>query len=68
MQDQLNKTKASAERLLLDADEAAALLGTSRRGVYKLVRSKQLPAVRVGRYLRFRRASLERWIEQQESR
>jgi len=68
LQDQLNKTKASAERLLLDADEAAALLGTSRRGVYKLVRSKQLPAVRVGRYLRFRRASLERWIEQQESR
>ncbi|MGO9972750.1 MAG: helix-turn-helix domain-containing protein [Solirubrobacteraceae bacterium] len=41
-------------RLLIDADEAAELLGISRRQLYALARERALPYVRVGRYLRFR--------------
>jgi excisionase family DNA binding protein len=53
-------------RLLIDADQAAALLAISRRQVYMLARAHAIPHVRVGRYLRFRLRSLERWIDDQE--
>jgi excisionase family DNA binding protein len=53
-------------RLLLDADEAAELLGVTRRHLYALTRDHGLPHVRIGRYLKFRREALERWVEEQE--
>jgi excisionase family DNA binding protein len=53
---------------LLTADEVAAILGVPRTLVYSLVRSGEMPAVRVGeRYVRFRSAALVRWIESRES-
>lgn len=50
---------------LLDATEAARLLRVPRSTLYELVRSRGLPHVRVGsRGLRFTRADLARWVEQ----
>lgn len=50
---------------LLDAHEAAKLLHVPRSTLYELVRSRGLPHVRVGtRGLRFMRADLARWVEQ----
>ena len=48
---------------LLDARQAARLLGIPRSTVYELVRSRGLPHVRVGdRALRFTRADLAAWV------
>jgi excisionase family DNA binding protein len=43
---------------LLTVDEVAAHLKVSRRWVYDLVQRGGVPAVRVGRYLRFRPADV----------
>lgn len=47
---------------LLNANEAARLLRVPRSTLYELVRSRDLPHVKVGRALRFTRAGLTVWI------
>jgi excisionase family DNA binding protein len=47
---------------LLDAKEAARLLRVPRSTLYELVRSRDLPHIKVGRALRFTRADLAVWI------
>ena len=56
---------APADRLL-SPDDAAQLLGLSAYTVRQLARERRIPAIRLGRYWRFRRSSLEQWITQQE--
>ena len=54
---------------LLDAREAAKLLHVPRSTLYELVRSRGLPHVRIGRRgLRFTRADLERWVDENSAR
>jgi excisionase family DNA binding protein len=61
-----DRADASTERLLT-AEEVAAILGVPRSLVYALVRSGEMPAVRIGqRYIRFRSEALLRWIESRE--
>ena len=48
---------------LLTVDETARVLRVSRQRVYELARSRLLPAVRIGRQLRFELAKLHQWIE-----
>jgi excisionase family DNA binding protein len=48
---------------LLNADQAARLLHVPRSTLYELVRSRDLPHVRIGpRGLRFTRTDLARWV------
>jgi excisionase family DNA binding protein len=49
---------------LLTAVEAAGLLRVPRSTLYELVRSRHLPHVRLGRSLRFTRAGLAAWVEE----
>ena len=49
---------------LLTAVEAAQLLHVPRSTLYELVRSRHLPHVKVGRGLRFTRAGLAAWVEE----
>ena len=50
---------------LLDAKEAAAMLGYSEIWLYR--NSKRLPfSVRMGRSIRFSRKGIEKWIETQK--
>lgn len=50
---------------LLDANEAARLLRVPRSTLYELVRSRELPHVRIGdRGLRFTRSDLESWVSE----
>lgn len=50
---------------LLDAREAAKLLHVPRSTLYELARSRGLPHVKIGRRgLRFTRADLAQWVEQ----
>lgn len=58
----------SALEALLTPQEVAALLRKSKSWVYGACERGEVPHVRVGRDLRFRRAELERWLEQQQVR
>jgi len=49
---------------LLTAVEAAELLHVPRSTLYELVRSRHLPHVKVGRGLRFTRAGLAAWVDE----
>lgn len=47
--------------MLLTADQVAGRWQVPKSQVYRLVREDRLPAVKVGRYYRFRVDVLERW-------
>jgi excisionase family DNA binding protein len=49
-----------ADDLIAGADEAAAFIGVKARTVYHLVESGDLPVIRKGRRLYFRKSELER--------
>jgi excisionase family DNA binding protein len=49
----------------LTTDEVLGYLNTTPRTIYRLIRNGELPAIRIGRQWRFRRADLDRWIERQ---
>lgn len=53
---------------LLDAGEAAAILSVPVSWVREATRDGRLPCVELGRYRRYRRATLLAWIERQERR
>ena len=52
--------------LLLKTPQAAKLLGISPRKLWELANCGEIPSLRIGRCLRFRKKSLEEWIEKQE--
>jgi excisionase family DNA binding protein len=47
---------------ILTVDEVAAILRTHPDCIYRLVRSKQLPAVHLGRAVRVVREALDQWV------
>jgi excisionase family DNA binding protein len=49
---------------LLKVEDAAELLRVPRSTLYELVRSRQLPHIRVGRGLRFTRSDLASWLQE----
>lgn len=51
-------------KLLLDVNEAAAVLGIGRTTLYDLVKTNQIASVLVGRLRRFRRGDLETYAAQ----
>jgi excisionase family DNA binding protein len=52
---------------LLDAEEVGELLGVPRSWVWAQSRRGTIPTVRLGRYRRYRREAIERWIEELEA-
>ncbi|MFH0909535.1 MAG: helix-turn-helix domain-containing protein [bacterium] len=53
----------SPDKEFLSLEEVADLLGVNYQLIYKLVRSGELPAARVGRVYRVLRRDLDRYIE-----
>jgi excisionase family DNA binding protein len=51
---------------LLDAGTVAQMVGMSKDWIYAEVRAGRIPHVRLGRYVRFRSASIEQWIAELE--
>ncbi len=47
---------------LLTLDEVAALLKLPKSWIYERTRRKLIPHVKLGKYLRFPRAALSRWV------
>jgi excisionase family DNA binding protein len=52
----------------LTTTEVLAYLQVNLRTVYRLLKAGRIPAVRVGRQWRFRRADLDAWLENQRPR
>lgn len=57
------KRAIEEQPLLLRAEEAARLTSLGRSTIFKMLACGELPAVRVGRAVRVRRADLEKWID-----
>ncbi len=53
---------------LLKADEVAEALQVPKPRVYELARQQVLPAVRIGRQIRFRQEAIETWLAALEDR
>ncbi len=52
--------RSTAENVLLNADEVAQILRVPKSWVYSHLH--ELPAIRLGRYVRFRRCDIERFL------
>ena len=61
-----SRPNPSAEDLLT-AQEVAALLRVTTGWVYAETRSHRIPHLRLGRYVRYRRAALDAWMNDVES-
>ena len=51
----------------LTTEEVLGYLNTTPRTIYRLIRNGELPAIRIGRQWRFRRADLDKWVERQSA-
>jgi excisionase family DNA binding protein len=51
----------------LTTDEVLSYLKVTPRTIYRLIRTGELPALRVGRQWRFRRTDLDAWLERQRT-
>lgn len=58
----------SSSEPLMTVPEAAARLGLEKSGVYRLIRSGQMPAIKVGRATRIAPAELARFIARHRGR
>lgn len=54
--------RTTCETILLTADELARVLRVPRSWVYSHL--NQLPTIRLGRYVRFSRSEIDRFLEQ----
>ncbi|MBI4881566.1 MAG: helix-turn-helix domain-containing protein [Planctomycetes bacterium] len=53
---------------VLTIDELADYLKVSKSTLYKLAREGRVPGQKVGRHWRFRKETIDRWLEQSEDR
>jgi excisionase family DNA binding protein len=60
------RSKADIEAFLT-TEEVLSCLKVNSRTIYRLIKSGELPAVRIGRQWRFRRSDLDDWIERQRT-
>jgi excisionase family DNA binding protein len=69
--DEVEKTMVSARSgqnftAFMTTEEVLNCLKVNPRTIYRLIRSGELPAVRIGRQWRFRRSDLDEWIARQQ--
>lgn len=58
---------ADSSEDLLTAAEVASLLRMTADWVYAETRAKRIPHLRLGRYVRYRRSAIERWMGEIEA-
>ncbi len=56
------------DREFLTSIEVAAYLRIPHSTVYKLTQDQKLPAFKVGKHWRYKRSSLQSWIDEQEGK
>ena len=60
-------TSGARNSAFLTTEEVLGCLKVNPRTIYRLIRNGELPAIRIGRQWRFRRADLDRWVERQSA-
>ncbi|QTL47327.1 helix-turn-helix domain-containing protein [Priestia aryabhattai] len=50
----------------LTVKETAQYIGVSKDLIYKMVRTKEIPFIRIGRRVLFRKESIDQWLHSQE--
>ena len=48
---------------LIDASEVAGLLGLHLKTVQQMARAGTIPSIRVGKFWRFRKSTIDQWLE-----
>ena len=61
------KTKLADHDQFMTTEEVLEYLQVNLRTVYRLIRRRSIPAIRVGRQWRFRRGDIEAWLETQRA-
>ena len=61
----MHNNATADKQAFLTTEEVLAYLKITPRTIYRLIRSGELPAVRIGRQWRFRRTDLDEWVERQ---
>jgi len=56
-----------SEPMLLTVEDVQNAIRLGRTKIYELIRTGQLPVVRIGRSVRIRRDVLERWVNDLEA-
>ena len=59
-------SKAS-KSAFLTTEEVLGCLKVNPRTIYRLIKTGELPAIRIGRQWRFRRSNLDEWIDRQQT-
>ena len=59
--------KAGKDDNLLTVDGLADYLGVSKRWVYERVHLKEIPYAKVGKFPRFRKSKIDRWLDSLET-
>jgi len=57
----------AANSAYLTTEEVLTCLRVTPRTIYRLIKTGELPALRIGRQWRFRRADLDAWIDRQRT-
>jgi excisionase family DNA binding protein len=60
-------TSKATNSAFLTTEEVLSCLKVNPRTIYRLIKTGDLPAVRIGRQWRFRRADLDAWIDRQRT-
>ena len=60
-------TSEASTSAFLTTEEVLSCLKVNPRTIYRLIKSGELPAVRIGRQWRFRRSDLDAWIDRQRT-
>jgi excisionase family DNA binding protein len=60
-------SKLPADEGFMTTEEVLDYLQVNLRTVYRLIKSKNIPAIRVGRQWRFRRRDIDAWLESQRA-
>ncbi len=60
-------SNAAVDRLMT-AEEVASYLGVATGTIYNKVSRDEIPYVKVGRAVRFRRGEIDRWTEEQAAK
>ena len=61
----LLSARKATEDPILDPDQLAAYLGVTRGWVYEAASQKTIPYAKVGKFLRFRKSAIDKWLEAQ---
>ena len=63
----LLSARKATEDPILDPDQLASYLGVAKGWVYEQASQASIPCFRAGKFLRFRKSAIDKWIEAQST-